>query len=476
VLLLESGNRYWEEPEAYQIAHGYSICENRWYSSQLSYCEATIRERCSDVDEIFLLDAMLQELPMSRVIDFIEQNKITNVVIFGTRFDSNRCSASTFSGNKKFARALRLRVPKIHLTCYSAHAYVNPSIYWREFDSVICGQPEDGVVDAINGDKMKEYYTTDLQKMPSPTWLGIDSSFCYSSELNWAHSEKGPFHRRLSFLPVVSARGCPYRCDFCTIFYAFGSNEEKQRVYFRDISKFKRDLTNAKEAGFESLYLMDDYSFVNEAHYQQICSVLKEIGLPWSCQTRINSLTDENLDMAQDAGCIEIGVGLESPSTKLLQNMDKKLEFESLDRMLRKATERKDLSILCFVITGYPGETKEDFELLKKYVKSFGEKIKGSGASICTPYPGTKLWVDYVKAGLIRKDDLRITTSMWVGGTLNTDTKTSEEVRARWLDFDLNVSKPSFMESIREEYPVVYERFMKFDWEKSKKVLEWCEE
>jgi hypothetical protein len=476
VLFLESGGRYWQEPEHYQLFYGTAICSNRWASSQLWYSAANVRARCRDVSEIFILDATIQELTMQQVINFVEENRVTHVVLFGTRTDSNRCSNSTFDANKKFARALRRQVSTIHITCYSAHAYINPAIYWREFDSVIVGTPEDGVVDAINGDRMKEYYSTDLQKMESPSFLGLDTSLFYSSELNWNFSEKGKFRRRLSFLPVPTSRGCAFRCSFCTVFYAFGSNEAGQRILYRSYDKLRQDLINAREAGWESWYAMDDYFLVNKEHTKEVCRIAKEVGLPWSCQTRADLLIPENLDLIQDANCIEVGVGIENPSAKLLENMDKKLEFEKADRILREASERTDLSLLLFTIVGYPGETQEDYTLLKSYCSSFGEKIKGSGASIAIPYPGTEYHRDCVRAGLIPKDDLRVTTACLAAGLLDTDLKTFENVRLRWLDFDLNVSKPSFMESIREEYPIVYEKFMNFDWEPAKKVLNWCEE
>lgn len=78
-------------------------------------------------------------------------------------------------------------------------------------DCIICGDPEGVILDAIEG-KLPEFgrYFVDRSEMPIPKWNGFPIENYWG--LPFAHAPK----TNDKYIPLLTSRGCPGKCLFCT--------------------------------------------------------------------------------------------------------------------------------------------------------------------------------------------------------------------------------------------------------------------
>ena len=191
----------------------------------------------------------------------------------------------------------------------------------------------------------------------------------------------------LSFL--VTARGCPYNCIFCSQrlvsgkSYRYTSPERAVEDLGILINKY-----NQKFVGF-----LDDNFIVNRNRTKRICELIIKNGFnkkaTFSCQTRGDALDDEILKYLKEAGFAEIGIGLETGSERLMKLIDK---GETVKENIEGVTLAKKYGFRvsgAFII-GLPTETKE--ERMQAFLLAKSLNIDNVRFNNATPYPGTKLY------------------------------------------------------------------------------------
>ncbi|MCF8242511.1 MAG: tRNA (N(6)-L-threonylcarbamoyladenosine(37)-C(2))-methylthiotransferase MtaB [Melioribacteraceae bacterium] len=159
--------------------------------------------------------------------------------------------------------------------------------------------------------------------------------------------------------------GCDYKCTFCTIPLARGKSRsmEPERV----ISEFKKLLAE----GYKEIILtgvnVGDYESTDGSNlYQLLLGILKVEG---DYRLRISSIEPNLLNndiiklTAEDSRmCNHFHIPLQSGSTKILKLMQRRYKAEDYKSLIYNAVSKiPDLGIGVDVITGFPGETDEDF-------------------------------------------------------------------------------------------------------------------
>ena len=157
---------------------------------------------------------------------------------------------------------------------------------------------------------------------------------------------------------VVTSRGCPYRCTFCSVAPIW----ENQAV-LRGVQSVVEEMRHLFEACGVSMFLLqDEYFCSDKARMLRFCSALKSAKLPvhWKCFTRVNLVDEEMLRAMADAGCVHVRYGVESGSDAVLGRVAKGFTA-------RQASEAIALSarifpeVDAFFIWGFPFETMADF-------------------------------------------------------------------------------------------------------------------
>jgi len=192
------------------------------------------------------------------------------------------------------------------------------------------------------------------------------------------------FGRRM--LPIMTSRGCPSQCSFCTTARMFGKAfRARSPKSIVDELEWLRDVHRADAFSF-----YDDTFTLDKKRAVKICEEIRnrEIGLPWDCQTRVSVVSKEILLKMREANCQQVFFGVESGCQKILDAVHKGTTVEQNEKAIRLAKDA-GLFVSISVIIGYPGETKEMLQETIDLIR----KAEPDDVYICvaTPYPGTEL-------------------------------------------------------------------------------------
>ena len=193
----------------------------------------------------------------------------------------------------------------------------------------------------------------------------------------------------VKFGTVMTSRGCPFNCAFCSSSLQFG-----KRWRGHSDSRVIEELKILREEyGRREIEFLDDTFTLNRPRAIRISRRIREEGLDisWTASSRVDIFTSEVARALKYGGCHTVYFGIESGSQKTLDFIGKRITPEQSMRAVKKAREAKLRALGAFIL-GFPEETKED---IKKTIK-FSKKVKVHYAqfTVATPYPGTRLW-DY---------------------------------------------------------------------------------
>ncbi|MFX1383806.1 MAG: B12-binding domain-containing radical SAM protein [Promethearchaeota archaeon] len=195
-------------------------------------------------------------------------------------------------------------------------------------------------------------------------------------------------------LSIISARGCPYNCNFCFHIYGRGIRERSIDSVIEEI-EFLKDKYKV-----ESIMISDESFSVRKKRIMEFCNkmIIKKIDLPWSCNSRVNLVDRELLRRMKQAGCFRIMYGIESGSQKILNNMNKQFNLEQAKNAI-KITIKEGIICKPTFMFGYPGENlktiKETINFCRKFVIS-------PQFFYATPFPGTTLY-NQVRGKILEK-------------------------------------------------------------------------
>jgi len=196
---------------------------------------------------------------------------------------------------------------------------------------------------------------------------------------------RGEFLKRT--LGLFASRGCPYNCIFCGSNNIFG-----RRVRRRSVANVIEELKLLiKQYDIDGYFFYDDTFTLDPKWVMDFCKALREerIFLKWGCQVRVNTVSEEMLRSIQEAGCMQIDVGVESGSEKVLKNLKKGTTTEMIKRAF-DLIHKTGIRALATFVVGSPGETMEDVEMTLKLAKEISPDYVRF--FYLTPFPGSELY------------------------------------------------------------------------------------
>jgi anaerobic magnesium-protoporphyrin IX monomethyl ester cyclase len=244
---------------------------------------------------------------------------------------------------------------------------------------------------------------TNLDDLPFPSWhlMNLDKYFKAAKYLQGSRSMD---KRSLS---VISSRGCPFSCVFCTIRLSMGQG-------FRPRSP--KNVVDEIEAlvdtyGIEHIGFEDDNLTFDKQRMEDICDLLivRELNekITWGTPNgvRADRLDEKLLRKMKQSGCREIIVAPESGSQYVVDNIiGKKLKLSTVENVVRLC-RKIGIECGCFFVIGMPGETKKQIE----ETFAFANRMRSMGAtpfcSIAWPYYGSRLYNEARKKGYLLKKD-----------------------------------------------------------------------
>jgi radical SAM superfamily enzyme YgiQ (UPF0313 family) len=184
-------------------------------------------------------------------------------------------------------------------------------------------------------------------------------------------------------LNIVSSRGCPYRCNWCAKpIYGNSFSVRSPRQVAREI----RDLKFEHKA--EHLWFADDIFGLRPGWIEEFANELEALDavIPFKMQSRVDLMTPATTDALRRAGCMEVWMGVESGSQKILDAMDKGTRVEQIVKA-RRNLRQNDIRGCYFLQFGYPGESWNDIKKTLNLVDK--TRPDDVGVSVSYPLPGT---------------------------------------------------------------------------------------
>ena len=208
------------------------------------------------------------------------------------------------------------------------------------------------------------------------------------------------FGRRIIAGGVLTSRGCPFNCIFCSSSLLFGKKFRSRSP--ENVVKEVEVLHNKYKA--RDIEFFDDLFTLDRSRAMAICREIldRDLEIRWVCSSRVDTIDRELLNTLKKAGCAMIYLGVESGSQHVLNLIRKGTRVEQSVKAIRLAREAGIATIASFVF-GIPGETLEEMKQTIRLAKSLNPDY--AQFSIATPYPGTQLYCMAKEQGLIVKDD-----------------------------------------------------------------------
>ncbi len=227
-----------------------------------------------------------------------------------------------------------------------------------------------------------------------PAWHYIDIEK-YFYNRRFFYSEFGSKLPGDKIAAIITSRGCPWRCTFCYNQFVNKRNfraHSAQKV-IQDINKLK------KNHNISALVFEDDNFFTDK---KRALEIIRNSNIPFSVSIRANYVAQWGEDFVQELSkhnCIELRIGAESGSQRVLDIMQKDITIEDIYKTVELCRKFNINPITNFMV-GIPGESESDvmktFDLMDKLEKA-GNIV--NGPSYYFPYPGTPLFDIAVKKG-----------------------------------------------------------------------------
>lgn len=234
-------------------------------------------------------------------------------------------------------------------------------LIWRNSEGIIIENPD-------------RPFINDLDSLPFPEYgvFDIDKYFCYKDKM----------------LPMVTSRGCPFSCNFCTVKLCMG-----QGFRPRSPENVVQEIEVFVKKGWKNFSIGDDCFTLDTKRAEEICDLIIEkklnIGFQFLNGIRADRVTDGLLMKMKKAGCTYISYGCESGNDNILKIIKKNISREQVRTAVLKTNAVKIPNSVNFII----GHTEETYQTAMDTL-DFAKSLPTAFTSFFNliPYPGTEAY------------------------------------------------------------------------------------
>lgn len=251
------------------------------------------------------------------------------------------------------------------------HATSMPVEMMKWFDTVVCGEGE-GVINQIVNDGITGI--VHAQRLTD-----LDNIFPDRSQ-EWR------YHYKIDGIPattMITSRGCPHDCAFCS------KEVYGHRRVARSVESVMVEVDSVMSRGYNATMFYDDTFMTGRKRLVSLCEAFQECGLVWRCLARADDSDKDILELMKASGCREIGVGVESGSQQILDNIQKHETVEQHHKCIQLAHE-VGLRVKAFMVVGLPGESWETIMETDRFLAE--TRPDALDVSILSVYPGSNIY------------------------------------------------------------------------------------
>lgn len=394
----------------------------------LAYIAAVLEQNGFDVK---ILDSIVEGFGIE-----VDESKENDLIRYGLEFDDIEKIISgyapdivgiscLFSTQHNNAITVAKLVKNVLENCVVIMGGAHPSVAYRTVlesdfvDFVIIGEGEfsavklidslkegkdlsniDGLAYKENGDlkvnpKTKFIHSLDEIPFPARHLLPMDKYF----RINRPHGTASRFTPNTS---IITSRGCPANCIFCSIHSVWG-----KPFRARSPQNVIDEMFQLKEKyGIKELQFEDDNLTFDKKRAKQIFEMMyrENLDIAWTTPNGIAAyaIDDELVSLIKKSGGYRVCLAVESGDEYVLHKIIKKpLKLEKIKPLVSKF-KQAGVAVDGFFVVGFPGETKEQMKRTFKFASTVG--FDNVNFFIATPYPGTELYETCKESNFLPND------------------------------------------------------------------------
>lgn len=285
-------------------------------------------------------------------------------------------SVTEYSSAVSVLRTIKSLNPKARVVVGGPHPTLNADECLKDgFDCVVLGDGEFASEKAFTDVSVNRVMA---EPLPLDAYPITDRSFINIKEYKYF------IDGRLA-TPIITAKGCPYRCGFCSKVYTGVRKRSIQHVV-NEIDYLNREL------GYEAVMFFDDTFILDTERVQAIALYIKMREMKWRCLVRGDLIVragDDFVKMLYRNNCVEVGMGIESGSNKILSNINKGETVETIKEAILML-KHNGIRVKGFFIFGLPGESEETLGETEKFITEM--PLDDIDCSIFKPYAGSPIY------------------------------------------------------------------------------------
>lgn len=323
--------------------------------------------------------------PGSAEIRIINDN--LDEIDFNEKVDLVGITVMTSTAPRAYEIADRFREKGVPVVLGGIHPSALPEEASLHADAVVIGEAE-GVMQELIDDfitgKMKKFYHSpsrpSLINLPLPRKdLLVGNRYYKEMDL------------------IQTTRGCPFRCDFCSVSDFFGRTYRTRPIkdVIKEIKQSKRRILR---------FFVDDNVAGYPAYAKKLFKALIPLKIRWFGQGSVIISRDrELLRLAARSGCISLFIGFETLSATNLKQVGKGVNLLQDYKTAIKRIHDNGIAIMGAFIFGFDGDDVGVFEETVNFIER--NQLEWASFSILTPLPGTRLYKRMEEQGRIIERD-----------------------------------------------------------------------
>ena len=246
----------------------------------------------------------------------------------------------------------------------------------------------------------------------SPAWQLLDiNDYIYSRK--YFYTEIGSQLANDRIAAIITSRGCPWRCGYC-----YNQAVNKRTFRAESVQKVLGEVRDLEERGVTTVIFEDDNFFADR---ERGVEIIRNIDVSWSSTIRADYIVKGGEDFVKELsenGCLELRVGAESGSPRVLDIIKKDITVEQIRQAVELCSDYKIKMLFNFMV-GVPGETWSDVCQTLDFMDELERKsdyVSIGSPAIYIPWPGTFLSELAAKKGFNLPTSLESWAATWAQG------------------------------------------------------------
>lgn len=342
-----------------------------------------------------------QEL-LSRIKDFMP-DAVGVSSLFSARMQEtiNVCRLAKQAGD------ITVIVGGLHPSLYPSDILKNPDI-----DYIVMQEGEQRLIKLLGGDKNIDGIAykdngriiinpptsriNDLDNLAFPARHLLNLETYFDIAVPYA-----PFFKNHRVAQILTSRGCPGKCNFCSTVNYWG-----RKFRIRSVDNIIREIQTLKNTyNIGEVQFVDDNLTADPKRAKELFKRMKDLNLHWCTPhgLMLSTLDEEMLEIMGKSGCYQISLAVESASERVLKEIiHKNVNLKKVQYVVEKAHEN-GIGVHLLFLVGLPGETREEIH----QTLDFPEKTAADSVSffIASPLPGSQLYDYSLSKGYLHAGD-----------------------------------------------------------------------